>query len=271
MTGKSISVLIVLSLLLFSLPAEESIYSVTSSFPDGVAERILGGETVEYYSVYGEDVSSIAFAGTKGKAKAEEDMKIEDSLVSGISAFVPYPELWSELGHDEKKLRIINTLLSISTIKGITYISYSAGEKPKTLFSDAYTLTSVRKGKKAYDVSFTYAPDVYTYDIAAYLKDNIFGGNTYSVSYDISSDEIFMTITNVSKLKFLFFTAVEEGELDLCVDVLMTEEGIAVFGLATVRDADEYVETPVTDVHLPSAFTRRITSLKDWFVREISK
>ena len=271
MTRKILSLFFILSVLLFSLSAEESIYSVTSSFPEDVVDRILAGETVEYYSVYDEDVASVAFEGTKGKAKAEADSEIDDALVSGIVAFVPYPDDWSSLGHDEKKLEIINTLLSISTIKGITYISYSAGEKPKTLFSDAYTLTSVKKGKKAYDVTFSYAPVTYSYDIAAYLKDNIFGGNTYTVNYDISENEIFMTITNVSKLKFLFFTAVEEGELDLCVDVLMTKEGIAIFGLATVRDADEYVETPVTDVHLPSAFTRRISSLKDWFIEEINK
>ena len=79
-----------------------------------------------------------------------------------------------------------------------------------------------------------------------------------------------MTITNLSKLKFLFYTAVKEEELNLCVDVLMTDEGIAIFGMATIIDAEEYIETPITDVHLPSAFTRRITSLKDWFFREIN-
>lgn len=258
-------------ILVSSLYAEKSIYDVTSSYDSGMLEKLLSGETLEYYSVYGDDVKALAFDSTKGKAKAEEDEGGEKVLVSGISAFVPYPDSWSDMDYSERKLEIINTLLSISTIKGITYISYSAGEKAKTLFSDAYTLTAAKKGKKAYDAEFIYAPDTYSYEIAAYLKDNIFGGNTYTVNYEISGDEIFMTVTNVSKLKFLFFTAVDEGELDLSVDVLMTEEGIAVFGLATVRNADEYVKTPVTDVHLPSAFTRRITSLKDWFVEEINK
>ena len=227
MFKRIITVLFILLSSFTFLSAEESIHDVISEFPEWKVERLLSGETIEYYSVYDEDVTLIAFDGTRGKTKARDDMKIEGALVSGIVTFVPYPESWSGLGHDEKKLRIINTLL--------------------------------------------YAPDSYSYEIAAYLKDNIFGGNTYTVNYEITSDEIFMTITNVSKLKFFFFTAVNEGELDLCVDVLMTKEGIAIFGLATVRDADEYVKTPVTDVHLPSAFTRRITSLKDWFVEEINK
>lgn len=268
---KKFCLILLMIILVSSLYAEKSIYDVTSSYDSGMREKLLSGETLEYYSVYGDDVKALAFDNTKGKTKAEEDAKRDRVLLSGISAFIAYPDAWNEMDYSERKLEIINTLLSISTIKGITYISYSAGEKPKTLFSDAYTLTAAKKGKKATDASFVYAPDSYSYDIAAYLKDNIFGGNTYTVNYDISSDEIFMKITNVSKLKFFFFTAVEEGELDLCVDVLMTEEGIAIFGLATVRDADEYVKTPVTDVHLPSAFTRRITSLKDWFVEEINK
>jgi hypothetical protein len=271
MFRKIFSILLLSLIVIGAVYAESSITEVMDGYAEKYRDRVLNGETIELYSVYEEDASSVAFDGTKGKEKAEEDMKLDDTLVSGISAFVPYPDSWSELSHDDKKLKIINTLLSISTIKGITYISDSAGDKPRTLFSDAYTLTSVKKGKKAYDVTFSYAPVTYSYDIAAYLKDNIFGGNTYTVNYDISENEIFMTVTNVSKLKFLFFTAVEEGELDLCVDVLMTKEGIAIFGLATVRDADEYVETPVTDVHLPSAFTRRISSLKDWFIEEINK
>lgn len=271
MLKRLLTLLIVSVCLVFSLSAAESNRDVTSSYSEGMLERLLSGETIEYYSVYGDDVPSLAFDSTKGKTKAEEDMARGDSLVSGIAAFVAYPSDWESLDYSSRKLEIINTLLSISTIKGITYISYSAGEKPKTLFSDAYTLTAVKKGKKASDAYFTYAPDKYVYDVAAYLKDNIFGGNTYTINYDIDGDEIFMTVTNVSKLKFLFFTAVEAGELDLCVDVLMTQEGIAIFGLATVRNAEEYVKTPVTDVHLPSAFTRRITSLKDWFIGEINE
>lgn len=262
------------ALLVFIVPlfvfATNSVLDRMSDFPSWAKEDVLRGETVEFYSVYDDYVPSIAFDNTKGKEKAILDSSKDNALVSGIATFVPYPEKWNNLTFEEKKLEIINTLLSVSTIKGITYISYSAGEKPKVLFSDAYTLTSKTKGKKAYDVKFEYAPEKYEYEVAAYLKDNIFGGNTYTIDYDIDRDEIFVTITNVSKLKFLFYTAVNEGELNLCVDVLMTDEGIAIFGMATVMDAEEYIKTPITDVHLPSAFTRRITSLKDWFIKEIN-
>ncbi len=253
------------------LSAEKSIYSVITDFPEERRENLLRGETIEMGSPYGDDVPSISFDGTKGKAKAISDSSEDGAFTMGISAFIPYPESWKDLDHDERKLRIINTLLSISTIRGITYISHAAGEKPKVLFSDAYTLTSPVRGKKASDASFSYAPDEYTYEAYAYLKDNIFGGNTYVIDYDISRDEIFVTFTNYSKLDFLFYTAVDREELNMSVDVLMTEEGLALFALATVYRENTTIETPFVSVHLPSAFTKRIVSLRTWFTKEIEK
>lgn len=263
-------ILLVLLTILFSLSAEKSIYSVTSSYSDDLLNQLLSGETIEHASPYGEDVPSIAFDGTKGKEKAIKDSNNPDCFIMGLSSFIEYPEGWSNMTHEEKKLEIINTLLSISTIKGITYISHQAGEKPKVLFSDSYTLTALEKGKKAYDVKFEYAPEEYEYEIAAYLKDNIFGGNVYIIDYTIDGDEIFVSFTNKEKLKFMFYTAVEAKELNMCVDVLMTKEGLAVFALATVFREEISIETPFVSVHLPSAFMKRIVSLKDWFVKEIN-
>ena len=88
-----------------SLSATRSIYDVTSSFDESVRNRIIDGETVEYYSVYNDYVPSIAFDGTKAKEKAEKDSELDSTLVSGIATFVPYPESWSELSYEEKKLR----------------------------------------------------------------------------------------------------------------------------------------------------------------------
>ena len=175
------------------------------------------------------------------------------------------------MSFEEKKLEIINTFLSISTIKGITYISHSSGEKPKVLFSDAYTLVDKDSKQEAYDVEFSYAPISYKYQVAAYLKDSIFGGNKYLIDYDISESEIFMTITNYTDLKFFFYKAVAKGELNMCVDAVMTKEGIAIFALATVYDQESSIDTPFGSIHLPSAFMKRITSLKNWFIQEINK
>ena len=139
------------------------------------------------------------------------------------------------------------------------------------MFSEAYTLVDKDSKKQAYDARFSYAPDTYTYQVAAYLKDSVFGGNKYIIDYDIYESEIFMTITNYTDLKFLVFSVAKKEEVNMCVDVLMTKEGIALFALSSVADRDPVVKTPIVEVDLPSAFMRRITSLRDWFVLEINK
>ena len=270
--NKRLIVFLILGILLVSaLSAVPSIYEIISEFPESRIDSFLEGDTVKYYSIDGNYVPEIAFDGTMGKSKAIKDYNEDDTFTLGLATFIKYPESWENLSFEEKKLEIINTLLSVSTIKGIEYISHSAGDKPKVLFSDAYTLVDKDSKKEAYDVEFSYAPESYSYELAAYLKDSIFGGNKYLINYEISESEIFMTITNYSDLKFMFFKAMSKGELNMCVDAVMTKEGIALFALATVYGRDPVVKTPITDVDLPSAFMKRITSLKNWFVTEINK
>ena len=269
---KRLSIIVILALFVVSFAfAEPSVNDLISEMPQDKVEAFLNGETIEMYSLDGEYVPSIAMDGSMGKSKAKKDYEKDNAFTLGLCTFIEYPESWGNMSFEEKKLEIINTFLSISTIKGITYISHTSGEKPKVLFSDAYTLVDKDSRKEAYDVRFSYAPTSYKYQVAAYLKDSIFGGNKYLVNYDISESEIFMTITNYTDLKFMFYKAVSKGELNMCVDAVMTKEGIAVFALATVYDQESSIQTPFGSIHLPSAFMKRITSLKNWFIQEINK
>ena len=269
---KRLSIIVILALFVVSFAfAEPSVNDLISEMPQDKVEAFLSGETIEMYSLDGEYVPSIAMDGSMGKSKAKKDYEKDNAFTLGLCTFIEYPESWGNMSFEEKKLEIINTFLSISTIKGITYISHTSGEKPKVLFSDAYTLVDKDSKKEAYDVQFSYAPTSYKYQVAAYLKDSIFGGNKYLVNYDISESEIFMTITNYTDLKFMFYKAVSKGELNMCVDAVMTKEGIAVFALATVYDQESSIQTPFGSIHLPSAFMKRITSLKNWFIQKINK
>ena len=184
----------------FFLSAEPSIYDIISEFPPDRVEDLLSGQTIKYYSINGQYVPGIAYDYTMGKSKATKDYNESDAFTLGLASFIEYPESWKELEYDEKKLNIINTLLSVSTIEGITYKSYTAGDKPKVLFSEAYTLVDKDSKKEAYDVEFSYAPEEYSYEIAAYLKDSIFGGNKYLIKYDISESEISVSLKKIDFL-----------------------------------------------------------------------
>ena len=184
----------------FFLSAEPSFYDIISEFPPDRVEDLLSGQTIKYYSINDQYVPGIAYDYTMGKSKATKDYNESDAFTLGLASFIEYPESWKELEYDEKKLNIINTLLSVSTIEGITYKSYTAGDKPKVLFSEAYTLVDKDSKKEAYDVEFSYAPEEYSYEIAAYLKDSIFGGNKYLIKYDISESEISVSLKKIDFL-----------------------------------------------------------------------
>ena len=159
---KRLSAFIVFILLIaFFVSAEPSINDLISEMPADKIEAFFNGETIEMYSLDGEYVPSIAMDGSMGKSKALKDYEKDNAFTLGLSTFVAFPESWDSMSFEEKKLEIINTFLSISTIKGITYISHSSGEKPKVLFSDAYTLVDKDSKKEAYDVEFSYAPISY--------------------------------------------------------------------------------------------------------------
>lgn len=269
---------VVLALLVFPVFAEKSINEIISDYDEEMKASLLSGETLQYFSLEdyywagnGQDVPALAFDGTMAKEKATEDSAKENAFTMGLSTFVPYPKNWNNLSYEEKKLNVINILLSISSLKGTTYISHSSGYKEKTLFEDAYTLLSSEKRKKASDASFSYAPENYQYDAYGRIKDSVFGSNDYVVHYDINRDEIFMTLTNLDNLKFLMYKCVSKEELDLCIDVTLTKEGVAIFGLATVYDKGPTIKTPVTTVDLPTAFIKRVDSMKNWFIKRISE
>ena len=122
---KRLSAFIVFILLVaFFVSAEPSINDLISEMPADKIEAFFNGETIEMYSLDGEYVPSIAMDGSMGKSKALKDYEKDNAFTLGLSTFVAFPESWDSMSFEEKKLEIINTFLSISTIKGITYISH---------------------------------------------------------------------------------------------------------------------------------------------------
>ena len=118
---KRLSAFIVFILLVaFFVSAEPSINDLISEMPADKIEAFFNGETIEMYSLDGEYVPSIAMDGSMGKSKALKDYEKDNAFTLGLSTFVAFPESWDSMSFEEKKLEIINTFLSISTIKGIT-------------------------------------------------------------------------------------------------------------------------------------------------------
>ena len=266
---RTILLLAILSLgaTLFAAPSLSSLFP---SFSESQIQQLKDGATFEAYTNEGQRIADIAPLGSFGRNKA----LIGDRLYKGFSvaalSFIPYPEKYQNMTEEERRVALYNVIRSVSTQKGIKYISHLEGDKPTTLFEDAYMLSNPDNMKSRIDdpVSLE-VPE--SYSCYCYQKDNRFGKNVYSVKYTIKDTDFLMDINNYSKMKYMGFTCVEKGALNMYLEVIETEEGFLLYTMAVVKDREPEVKVLFITVDLPSAFMRRITALKDWLAQRVNE
>lgn len=231
------------------------------------ADLLTEGQTLSN-STLADGILHIVPAGSLIYKRAQEVSSEDNSFTVGIVALAPYPENWKDMTDGEKMLALMNIITAVSQQKGITYISRTAGYKPKTLIEDSYCISDPDNPKsRIEDPVFTELPASFTQ--YSYQKDNRFGGNTFVLDYNCSDSEIFLKITNRTKMKFGPVTCVEEGKLSMYIDAYPAKEGVLVSCLATVYDRKPTINVLFYTVDIEESFRRRITGLKDWFVEEL--
>ncbi len=231
------------------------------------ANLLTEGQTLSN-STLADGILHIVPAGSLIHKRAQEATVEDNSFTVGIVALAPYPENWKGMTEEEKMLALMNIITSVSRQKGITYISRTAGYKPKTLIEDSYCISDPDNSKsRIEDPVFTDLPSSFTQ--YSYQKDNRFGGNTFVLDYNCTDNEVFLKITNHTKMKFGPVTCVEEGKLSMYIDAHLAEEGVLVSCLATVYDRKPTIKVLFYTVNIEESFKRRITGLKDWFVEEL--
>jgi len=226
-------------------------------------EAQLGGVSFE------EDIRHLVPINSLAQKHLTEYLNKDDSFtVIGLN-FIPFPKSMENMGEFEKQLFIFNTMRSISTQEGITYISYRAGNKPKLLIEKSWYLETP-KSRSGIDDPFSYSvPKKDTYYV--YQRDSSFGSNIYQHDYETSDKEIFVKVTNLEKVKvFSVFTAVKKEQLAIAMDTYLLEDGILLTAMATIEGRKPEIKVLGVTVDLPSAFNRRITALGDWFVEQLN-
>ena len=242
--------------------------SCFSGLSETKLEALLSSETLEAYTTDGNSTSELLPDGTIIKDLAQRTENLEGTFSVSLSSFAEYSEPLKGETDEQKYLDVFNMAQSISTIKGITYLSHSSGYKPEVLFTDAYFVQSEKNKKKIDDPVSESVPQQTTH--YAWLKDNRFGGNLYKVDYYCYNNEIFLEISNVNAMRYMGFKVLEPNSLHLYLDALLTDEGVVVSGLAVIYNQKPQVKVLVVTVDLPSAFMKRIDSLKNWVSEKIS-
>lgn len=268
LTKKTVSIIVILAVCT-CLWALSPMRTVMSELSDSQIQGLLSAETLEAYTVDGQSTSKLLPNSTIIKDLAQRTENLDGTFSVSLSTFVEYSDSLKSKSDDQKLLELFNMAQSISTIKGVTYLSHSSGYKPEVLFSDAYFVESEKSKKKVADPVFSAVVERLT--SYAWLKDNRFGGNTYKVDYYCYNNEIFLEISNVNAMKYMGFKVLESNSLHLYLDALLTDEGVVISGLAVVYNQAPQVKVLFVTVDLPSAFLKRIDSLKNWMCEKIAE
>ena len=264
---KKLTVLVFCLLLAFSLSAYSSLRDILPSVDDETYSKILAGEIVQESTSSG-DLSIIAPSSDLVSEKIADVEAMEKGFGVAIGSLVAYPEGWETMTKSERKLTLYNTLLKVSTMTGLTYISHRAGDKEKTLFEECSMLSSDNKKDKIGDPEVDKVPMYAEY--YSYQDDTSFGGNVYWMSYTAMNDEIFLDIRNNNDLKFMGISLVKKDKVNMSLDIQETEEGIYVYALASVRDKKSTVTVLFYKVDLELSFYNRIVALSNWFRNTLS-
>lgn len=265
---------ITMGMIFLGLQLLSAVPSVSKKLPDlnaGSRTLLENGGTVTVSSAAGTDLLSAVPLGTTAytytAAAAEHSRDGKGFFVSSLR-LLPYPSSWQYRTEAERQLLLFNLLQKVSTQQGITYISRRSGYKPRVLFTESYYIESPDTEKDALPdpVAETVPPTDSRY---VYQDDSAFGGNTYQYTSTNTAGELFLNVTNCSPLKYHGITCLKENELSLCTSVVQTEDGVLLYSAAFVSNQKPKIKILFLTVDLESSFSRRVTSLQNWFYAEL--
>lgn len=222
------------------------------------AGELLEGQTLRGTILHLVPTGSLAYERTAQVQSYADGFSI-NSLV-----FMPYPDRYEGMNMDAVMLDVFNRMRAISTQEGITYISHRRGEVPHTLIRDSYYIADER-GRRALPDPIAEALPAHTVDYV-YQRDTSFGGNVYRHTYTVRDREIFLEVDNISTMRvLLILPVVRSEELNISMAAYFLDDGILLYALATIEEREPTARFLGFEVHLPSAFRRRVTSLQEWF------
>ncbi len=255
---------------LCSLFAFDTVREALPSLSESQHARLVSGKIIDGESIDGESLSQFFVAGSESAYRAELAQGMEDGFSIAAVSYIPYGPKLKAMDDSERQLAIFNKIRAISTQEGLTYISWRAGNKPKVLIEKSSYMQDDRNLNNLLPdpVATTFPRTVQSY---VFQRDSSFGGNRYRHEYTNSDKEIFVAIKNISSMKvFGIFTAVPKENLSINMGTYLLEEGVLLTALISIEGRDPEVSVLGYKVDLPSAFTRRITALQNWFVAQLA-
>ena len=258
---KTLGLVLFFSLFISSV-FSNSVLSYFPNFSSEEQERLLSGEMLKGTSV-SDDIRAFIAKDSIITDTCERVLSYEKGFVVALDMLIPYPKEMEGMSQEEKLLFLYNNSLKVSTMKGIQYISHRAGDKLKVLFDDAYMLGSDDIDDRIDDPKVDGVPEYAEHYV--YMKDTSFGKNVYLIEYKTRGNELALEMKNSSELKFMGIGIVAPGKVSMSLDMILTDEGILVSGLASVKDKTPKINLLVYTIDLEESIMNRVVAIKDWF------
>jgi len=258
-------VLLLLPSFLFAATIEEAVPTLTA---DQISQ-LRNGDLVKGAS-FSDDVTQLVPRDTIAATYVHSTLRKPESFTVVSLLYVPYPEHMKNMSESQRQVEIFNTMRSISTQEGITYISHRAGNKPKELIEKSWYIESEKGRRSIPDPVSSTVPQTAEYYV--FQRDSSFGSNRYSHSYQTNNSEIFLEVKNLETMRvFSIFKAVDKEMLAIAMSTYQLEDGLLLTAMATIEGRDPTVKVLGISVDLPSSFTRRTTALGEWFVEQLNR
>ncbi len=258
----SLCVLLCSPMTLISYSLEDALPLLSESQIGSLREgEVLSGETLKG------PIAHLAPEGSLAAGKVKELEVLEEGFSITNLSYIPYPREFASLTHEQRMLSVFNTMRSVSTQEGITYISFRRGNEPHLLIRDSWYLETQRSRRRLPDPVASTLPK--EDESIVYQRDTSFGGNVYRHKYTIEEREIFLDIDNLETMRVLsILPVVRPEQLNISMSAFFLDDGLLLHAAANI-DREPVVSFLGYTVHLPSAFNRRITALQEWFTAQL--
>ena len=225
--------------------------------------ELLEGQNLTRSVLWQDSVASLAPAGSLAQLKTIKAEQCAKGISVASLSLVPYPYDWAFQSEEERKLKLFNLLHQVSTLKGLCY-----GDRKKILFSESYTIADPKnkKSKIADPIAFALPISDTTY---VCQDDLIFGKNIYQHTYQITKDEVFVDITNLTTMKFLGISFVKPEDMSLYLSAIPTDEGILLYANTTLATTESNVSFLFWSFDLADESLHRMIAYQDWFKRQV--
>jgi hypothetical protein len=193
--------------------------------------------------------------------KTINDAKVEVKPSILIESLCLYNKPKNSSWTKDELTKLFNGIASISDLAGLRY--YSNSKKQSRLFYEKSTVidSPVTKNPLS-DPVFTSASLPSALTVYAQQKDLSFGDNIYKLDFEIGSEEIILSQSNLTTMYYGVIPVLGKEKLRSIVSVIDSGDSILVY-MVSMADALSF---PGLKNRVAASFSARAESILNWFV-----